>query len=59
MTTVRASGRFKGGWTSVDDERTGRSTVTCNEVKEQIDQRIWDNRRISIDETASETSISC
>jgi hypothetical protein len=36
--------RFKGGRTSVDNERSGwPSTVTCFEVKQQIDQRIRDN----------------
>jgi hypothetical protein len=32
------------------------STLTCAEVKEQIDQRIRDNRRISTDEAASGVS---
>jgi hypothetical protein len=48
--TVQWVERFKGGRTSVaDDARSGRpSTVTCVQVKEQVDQRIRDNRRISI-----------
>jgi hypothetical protein len=38
--------------------RSGRpSTVTCITIKEQIVQRIRDNRRISTDETALETDI--
>jgi hypothetical protein len=35
----------------------GYPSVTQSEVKRQIDQRIWDNCRISIDKTVSETSI--
>jgi hypothetical protein len=46
------------GWTSVDVACSGRSsTVICVEVKEQIYQRIRDNRRLSTDETVSEMSI--
>jgi hypothetical protein len=33
-------------------------TVTCTEVKQQSDQCIWDNQRISNDDTASEISIN-
>jgi hypothetical protein len=33
------------------------STVICFEVKEQIDQSIRDNRRISIYDSASEMSV--
>jgi hypothetical protein len=51
--------RFEGGRTSVVDAGCGRpSTVTCVEVKHQIDRRIRDNRRISTDKTISEMSIS-
>lgn len=39
-------------------ERSGRSTVTCVEVKVHIHQRIRDNREISTDENASEIIIS-
>jgi hypothetical protein len=44
--------RFEGGQRSVaDDKRSEKSsTVTCVEVEKKIDQRIWDNRRISIDD---------
>jgi hypothetical protein len=50
---------MKGERTSVnDDPSVCPSSVTCVEVTEQRDQRIWDNRRISIDETGSEMSIS-
>jgi hypothetical protein len=43
---------------SVDDARSGRpSTVTCVHVKEQIDQRIRDNQRISIDKNAFEMNV--
>jgi hypothetical protein len=36
----------------------GPSTETCIEVKEQIEQRIRDNRKISSEQTAYEMSIS-
>jgi hypothetical protein len=46
-----------GGWRSVDDDDDARSggslTVTCVEVKERIDQRIRDNRRMKIHYVAS------
>jgi hypothetical protein len=39
--------------------RSGRpQAAICIEIKEQIDHLIRDNHRISIDETASEMSIS-
>jgi len=38
---------YKGGWKSVYDARSGLpSTITSFEVKDQIYQRIRDNRRI-------------
>jgi len=48
-------GKFRGGRTSVVDVgNSGRSsTVTRDEVKEQIHQRIRDSRRISSDEISS------
>jgi hypothetical protein len=40
---------------SVDDKRSGWPlTVICVEVREQFEQRKWDNRKIDIEETASE-----
>jgi hypothetical protein len=49
------SERFKRVRTSVDDAHSGLSSiVTGVQVKRQINQRIWDNRRINSDETASE-----
>jgi hypothetical protein len=52
--------RYSGRRTSVcDNARSVRtSTVTCTEVKEQIDQSIRDNRRMNTDETSCEMSIS-
>jgi hypothetical protein len=40
----------------VDDARSGHP-LTVTSV-EQIDQHIWDNRRINIDKTASEMTSS-
>jgi len=49
---------FKGPRNFIDDARSGRqSTVTCVEIKGKTVQRIWDNRRISINKTASEMSV--
>jgi hypothetical protein len=41
------------------EEGSGRlSTVSCVQVKEQLERRIRDNRKISTDETVSEMSVS-
>jgi hypothetical protein len=52
--------RLKGGRTSTgNDARSGHpSIVTYVDVKEQIDQRNWVKRRISIYETSFAMSIS-
>jgi hypothetical protein len=53
--------KLRGGRTNViiDDSRSGwSSTVTYDEVKLHIDQRVRDNRRIRTDETASKMSNS-
>jgi hypothetical protein len=47
---------LKGGRKSVDASSGRLSTATCVEVKEQNDYRVRDNRRISVDETASDMS---
>jgi hypothetical protein len=51
--------RFKVGRTSVNTGASSEhsSTVTCVEVKEQIDQRIRDNRKMDVVEIGSGTSI--
>jgi len=52
--------RFRGGRRSiVDDRRSGQpSPVTCVEAKEQLHQRIRDNRIMSIQEIASKMNIN-
>jgi hypothetical protein len=42
-----------------DDSSWRPSTITCVEVKEQVDQRIRNNLRISTDETISNENQSC
>jgi len=46
--------RIKEGWTGVVNVQS----VTCVEVKEQVNQHIWGSQRISTVETAFEMSIS-
>jgi len=56
--------KFKGGWTCVDDDDDDdahpvfSSTVSCVEVKDQMCNFIWNNRRIVYDENDSEMSVS-
>jgi hypothetical protein len=52
-------GRYEEWWTIVDGERFGPlSTAVRVAFKERTDERIRDNRRISIEDTAFEVSIS-
>jgi hypothetical protein len=47
--------RFRGGWRNVNEVCSGQPwTVTCIEVTEQIDQLIWHNGRIIINNIAHE-----
>jgi hypothetical protein len=49
--------RFKGGRTSVNNARPEWPTnATCIEVKDQVHERIRDNRIITTDETTSQLS---
>jgi hypothetical protein len=53
--------RFKRGQTSDDDDDdvcSGQPTTVFTEVKEQVNQYIWDNCRISTDLTASKMSFN-
>jgi hypothetical protein len=51
--------RFKQEHMSFDDARSGRPlAITCVEVKERIDKRIRENRRITDYEIMCEMSIS-
>jgi hypothetical protein len=51
--------RFKGGRTSIDDVPSElQSRVTYVEVKQKINERIWDNRRMSNGEIKSKSSVS-
>jgi hypothetical protein len=50
---------FKGRLVNVDVASYGLpSTETCVGCKQQVDQCIWDNRRISADEIKSEMNLS-
>jgi hypothetical protein len=52
-------GRFNEGRVNIDDAHCGKlSTVTCIEVKEEINQRVRDNRKISTHEIISDMSTS-
>lgn len=52
-------GKIQRRRTSVaDDVRSGQSsTVLCTEIKEQVYQRIRNNRRINADENASKLNV--
>lgn len=45
-------------WTGVIDGARQPSTVTCVGVKEQIDQRARDNRKVTFDGITCEVNIS-
>jgi hypothetical protein len=49
--------RFKEGRVGVNESCGRPSTVTCDEVEMQVNQRIRDNRRISVYIIALEASV--